>query len=279
MTSHDVVAKVRRGLKIKKVGHAGTLDPLATGVLVICVGNATRLSEYAMHTTKRYLATVQLGTITETYDAEGQVIAQQDASQITQEDVQTVLPRFIGEIEQLPPMYSAIKQGGKKLYELAREGKSVERKARNIRIDSLEITEWQPTLFKLDVVCSSGTYIRSLAYDIGEVLGVGAHLAGLMRVASGAFHLEESITLDDLLELDHKNWRQHILPPDMSLQHYPAVQLDEIACEDVQQGRIPKLQTEPSAELARAYAPDGTFIAILRAEGGRWRPHKVFFPA
>src|SRR5690349_19143686 len=214
MTSHDVVAKVRRGLKIKKVGHAGTLDPMATGVLVVCLGGATRLSEYVMQSTKRYRARVYLGATTDTYDAEGEVQLRRDSSHITCADIESALAPFLGDIQQIPPMYSAIKQGGRKLYDLARAGDIVEREPRAVRIDSLEIIDWSPPEFTLDVTCSAGTYIRSLAYDLGEILGVGAHLSGLIRLASGRFKIEESQTLDGLLTAE--NWSQFIVSPEIA---------------------------------------------------------------
>ncbi|NDJ61826.1 MAG: tRNA pseudouridine(55) synthase TruB, partial [Chloroflexi bacterium] len=186
-TSHDVVAKLRRGLQIKKIGHAGTLDPLATGVLVICLGAATRLSEYVMDTTKRYRAVVHLGVTTDTYDAEGEITAQRPSDHLSEADVRDALGAFVGALEQVPPMYSAIKQGGRKLYDLARAGEVVERPPRPVHIHALEVVAWQPPQVTLDVTCSPGTYIRSLAYDLGAALGVGAHLAGLMRTASGSF--------------------------------------------------------------------------------------------
>ena len=277
MTSHTVVSKIRRGLKIKKVGHAGTLDPLATGVLIVCAGHATRLSEYAMSSTKRYTAQVKLGETTETYDAEGEITARQDASHITAEQIETVLPQFIGQIAQLPPLYSAIKKDGRKLYEVARAGETVEREPRQVTIDAITITDWSPPVCTLDVICGSGTYIRSLAYDIGEALGTGAHLAGLVRTQSGAFRLDATIELDALLEADAP--LAHLLPPDTALRWMPAVHLDTAQYDDVKHGRaIPGAVDRPDQTLARAYTPNDAFTALLRADGGLWRPHKVFLP-
>lgn len=275
MTSHHVVARVRRGLKIKRVGHAGTLDPLATGVLVICIGAATRLSEYAMASTKRYLARVQLGIVTDTYDAEGEVIRTANAAHITRSDVEAALNDFLGEIDQIPPMYSAVKQGGRKLYELARAGETAERQPRKVHIESLSLMNWQPPEFSLEVVCSAGTYIRSLAYDLGERLGVGAHLAGLVRAASGNFELADAVQLDALF--DGERWRDHLLPPDFPLLKWPAVQLDPAQMADVLHGRAIEGSQTVDGTLARAYAPDGQLIAVLLAAGGKWQPHKVFF--
>lgn len=273
MTSHDVVAKIRRGLKIKKVGHAGTLDPLASGVLIVCVGSATRLSDYVMHATKRYRAQIHLGATTDTYDAEGTVLSERDASHVQQEDVQALFSRFTGDIEQVPPMYSAIKQGGRKLYDLARAGEVVEREARSVKIMSLNIMDWSPPEFTLDVVCSAGTYIRSLAFDLGESLGVGAYLSGLMRVASGAFQLNDAVDLETVLA--SANWQQYLVAPESALSDWPRVRLSEDEAEHIVHGRsIEAVQN--SIDLAFGYAPDGHLLAILRFDNGLWRPHKVF---
>ena len=275
MTSHDVVAKIRRGLKIKKVGHAGTLDPMATGVLVICLGYATRLSEYAMASGKRYRARVHLGETTDTYDAEGEILSRCDAGHIAMDDVERELVAFTGAIEQVPPMYSAIKQGGKKLYELARAGKTVERPPRQVTIESLQISEWENPYFTLDVICSSGTYIRSLAYDLGEVLGVGAHLAGLTRTASGKFTIENSVSLDDLFGVS--DWKKYVLPPEFALDAFPQLQLNTIDSDHVRHGRSIGVSEVPEADLIRAYDEQNRLIALLKDDGnGGLRPHKGF---
>ncbi len=274
ITSHDVVARVRRVFGIKKVGHAGTLDPLATGVLIVCVGAATRLSEYVMHQTKAYRAQVKLGEATTTDDAEGEVTQATDAAHITQQDVEALLLTFTGDIEQLPPMYSAVKQGGKKLYELARQGETVQRKPRAVRIDALAIAEWGTPIFTLDVVCGSGTYIRSLARDMGDVLGVGAHLAGLVRTRSGQFQIENAVTLDVLA--DASDPAAHLITPAHALADYPSVTLDPPALDHVLHGRSTPGATLPDDELAFAYSENGEFVAILKARRGKWHPHKVF---
>lgn len=274
MTSHDVVAKIRRGLQLKKVGHAGTLDPLATGVLVICVGAATRLSEYVMQSSKCYRAQVRLGIITDTYDAEGEIMQESDPGHITRAIVENVLPLFTGEIEQIPPMYSAIKQAGRKLYDLARAGEVVKREARPVRIYKLEIADWSPPEFTLDVICTAGTYIRSLAYDLGETLGVGAHLAGLVRMSSGAFTLERAIRLDNLLTAE--DWQQYLIPPHQALTDWPIIELDTVMADHIRHGRtIPAARLEPDGTLAMAYMND-SLVAVIESADGRWRPHKVF---
>lgn len=272
MTSHDVVAHIRRGLRLKKVGHAGTLDPMATGVLVICLGQATRLSEYAMRSRKRYRAIVALGVTTTTYDAEGDVVIEQDTSGISREDVEAALDGFRGEIAQVPPMYSAIKRNGRKLYELAREGQEVERETRQVTIHALTLTEWNESQFILDVECSSGTYIRSLAHDLGQILGVGAHLTGLTRTASGAFTLDQAVDLDTAVA----DWSTHVMPPDMPIRDMPAVHLDATDTDHILHGRAVRIQA--AGEQVRAHNAAGNFLAILKKiEDGVWRPDKVFF--
>ena len=274
LTSHDVVARIRRGLAIKKVGHTGTLDPLATGVLVICLGGATRLSEYVMHGTKVYRARIHLGISTTTYDAEGEVMAERDASAITLDAIESALESFQGEIEQVPPMYSAIKQGGRKLYDLARAGEVVERQARSVTIDSLRVLSWTSPELIVEVTCSAGTYIRSLAQDLGEALGTGGHLAGLVRLRSGNFTLEEALDLEALLVDD--DWQRCLIPPRVALAPMPELKVDSAAAEDLRHGRSVEDAAAVEDQLAQAYGPDGRFLALVRGDGRCWRPHKVF---
>lgn len=280
MTSHDVVAKVRRlcrnSVGKTKVGHAGTLDPLATGVLVICLGYATRLSEYAMQSTKKYRASVHLGIETDTYDAEGEVIAEKDASHIMLTQVEDSLKPYIGDIKQLPPMYSAIKKDGKKLYELAREGIEIEREARSVTIHSIEIVEWNNPVAVLDVTCGAGTYIRSLAHDIGEQLNTGAHLSGLIRSRSGAFSVEDAISLDTLLESD--NWQESITTPSDALTDWNSIQLTDHESAEIQLGRTIPKNDDLADKLVMAYMPDAHLLAVLENRDNHWKPHKVFLP-
>ena len=275
-TSHDIVARVRRGAKIKKVGHAGTLDPMATGVLILCLGAATRLSEYAMNSPKQYRARVRLGVETDTYDAEGTVIAQQDAQEVSLADVDAALAQFQGTIQQVPPMYSAIKQDGRKLYDLARAGQEVERPARTVTIRRLDVLEWESPFVTLDVYCTPGTYIRSLAHDLGAALGVGAHLAALTRTASGLFTVADAVAWDDLAAaMDAGNWQTYLLPPERAVTELPALHLDAAGVDAVCNGRWVAAD-DAADELARAYTPDGQFFAILERRGAKWKPHKVF---
>ena len=278
-TSHDIVAAVRRGTRIKRIGHAGTLDPMATGVLVLCIGAATRLSEYVMASTKQYTATVQLGIETDSYDADGQVIATHNMDHISRADVEAALAHFQGEVEQIPPMYSAIKQGGKKLYEIAREGKEVDRAARKVWLQTTLVEVPLPEV-KIRVVCSAGTYIRSIAHDLGARLGVGAHLTALRREASGA--LNEPIAWQTLLDaMVDGTWQRFMVDERRALPSIPELTLSITQLQDILHGRaIPCAEPAANGDLRRAYGPGGQFIAILEAQQGRqqdcWKPEKVF---
>jgi tRNA pseudouridine55 synthase len=280
LTSHDVVARVRRVLQQatgkKKVGHAGTLDPMATGVLVLCLGHATRLSEYAMNSTKQYRATVHLGIETDTYDTEGQIIAQTDASHISREQVETAFQPFIGDIQQVPPIYSAIKKDGKKLYELARKGQEIELESRSVSIHNITLEEWNPPHFILDVTCGAGTYIRSLAHDIGENLAVGAHLSGLIRSRSGGFKLEDAVTLDTVLEND--NWQEFIVAPKDALSDWQTIDLSDEQSAEIQLGRFIENDASLADTFVMAYMTNGHLLAVLENRGEKWKPHKVFLP-
>ncbi len=273
MTSHDVVAAVRRAFKIKKVGHAGTLDPLASGVLVICVGGATRLSDDVMHGEKSYRARVKFGATTTTYDAEGEITSQADASHLTPELIQAAFPAFTGEIDQVPPIYSAIKQGGKKLYDLARAGVDVERAPRRITIHRLLLHEWMPPEAVIDVDCSAGTYIRSLAFDLGAVLGVGAHLSGLIRTRSGAFSLTHATPLDTLLAADSQTY---LISPKDAFLDASSMLLTESQVHEIQHGRAIAVPEQTDAPRVMGYNHNDALIAVLEVRGGRAYPSKVF---
>lgn len=226
-TSHDVVAKSRRILGTKKIGHAGTLDPEATGVLILCVGRATKLSDYIMSDKKTYSAELTLGITTDTQDAWGNVILRKQVG-FNREDIEIAVNSFIGEYNQLPPMYSAIKIDGKKLYCLARQGKEVERKPRKITIYDIKITEFlPPDKVRFNVTCSKGAYIRTLCADIGEKLGFGGHMSYLSRIASGNFKIEDAITLSNLEELVKNSDLKFLIPPEKALEGYAKVKVKE----------------------------------------------------
>jgi len=217
MTSHDVVAIARRLTKQRRIGHAGTLDPAADGVLPLCLGQATRLVEYLSASGKAYRATIRFGVVTDTYDREGSVVREAPVA-LTEAQIAAALPTFLGEQMQKPPIYSAIKRNGQPLYALARAGQEVVVEARPVQIDALRIVAWESPDLTLDVECGKGTYIRSLAYDLGELLGPGAHLAALTRTRSGPFTLAMSVTLEALeAALADGSWRNHLFAPDEAL--------------------------------------------------------------
>jgi tRNA pseudouridine55 synthase len=281
MTSYGVVARVRRLSGERRVGHAGTLDPAATGVLPVCLGKATRVVEFIMGTPKTYLAGVELGITTDTYDAAGRIVSRADASSIDRPAVEAALGPFRGDISQTPPMYSAVKQGGRPLYALAREGLTVTRQIRKVAIHRLELVGWQPPRFTLEVTCGRGTYIRSLAHDLGQALGCGAHLATLARTRYGPFDIQTAVPLPRIEEaFQSGDWRQFLYPVDFVLQDYPAAVVDEEQATAMSAGKILALPdiSPGDSELCRAYSRDGRFLGILRRlpETGKWHPDKVF---
>lgn len=241
MTSHDVVARLRRALDMRRIGHTGTLDPSATGVLVCAVGRATRLVPYLQSGQKTYDARVVLGRSTTTQDAEGEVVDAADASAITREDVAAAAGAFVGEIDQVPPMVSAVKVDGERLYAKARRGETVERDARRVEIHDLTITEFVPGVFAevvLEVVCSSGTYVRTLAHDLGAALGVGGSLLSLRRTRNDPFDLTDAFPLDDIMAMGEQGrLRDHLIDPLVALRDLPAVEVDEATVEDLVHGR------------------------------------------
>ena len=275
MTSHDVVNRVRRATGTRRVGHAGTLDPLATGVLLVCVGRATRLVEYLVGQQKVYEAIVRLGQTTDTYDADGEVVQERPLS-FTPPNLENALNQFRGEIEQIPPMYSAIKQNGQPLYKLARQGKEVERKTRHVTIYDLAVVNWEAPNLTLRVTCSSGTYIRSLAHDLGEVLGCGGHITMLRRTAIGDFAAETAVSLADLTT---ENLPTHLLPTETAVAHMPRLDLSEAEAIDLLDGkRIVRQTAHQPDTFVRVYNADAQFIGIAVATGTTWRAKKMFHP-
>ncbi len=278
MTSHDVVAKVRRRYRAltgqKKVGHAGTLDPLATGVLVLCLGKATRLSEYIMPGAKTYRARVTLGVSTSTYDAEGDILRRCDAEHIQLSDVKAHLSEFIGELQQIPPMYSAVKVGGRKLYELARQNQAIERAPRPVRIDAIDILDWDNPNLGLEIRCGAGTYIRSLAHDLGQSLGVGAYLSALCRTASGSFTHDDSISLERVLE--DETWLDEIVPPHAALADQCCVSLSESEIAMIGHGRAIPRQLDAKTVPIFAFDHRKRLVAVLVQDAELWKPRKVF---
>lgn len=274
MTSHDVVSRIRRVSNMRRVGHAGTLDPLATGVLLLCVGRATRLVEYLMGQPKQYITTVRLGQTTDSYDAEGDVVTERPYTHVTTTHIAAALEPFRGTIQQQPPMYSAIKKDGQPLYKLARQGKEVERPSRSVHIYSLEMTAWEPPHLSLSVTCSSGTYIRSLAHDLGESLGCGGHVTALRRTAVGDFTLATAIPLDALTP---DNWLDYLLPSETAVAHLPRLNIAQQSAQKLQMGQqIMRTADHPAAPLVRIYTPDDQFIGLAVGTDESWQPHKIF---
>ncbi len=277
-TSHDIVQIIRRGTGIRRAGHTGTLDPRASGVLVVLLGPAVRLSEYVSASDKRYQAVIQLGTTTDTYDSDGQVLTNHPVN-ITEEQFVAALQSFIGEIEQVPPPYSAVKVKGRKAYEMAREGEEIDLQPRKIRVYSLELLEWAPPEAVIDVYCSSGTYIRSLANDLGKMLGCGAHLVGLRRTKSGRFTLRDAVPLRKLKEaFEQGNWYQYVIPAAEALSDWPSVDLTSEQVDAVRHGhRIPG--KAGIGKMARGISEQGELIALLEFDPAtsEWQPKKVFY--
>ena len=276
MTSHDVVSRVRRIAHLKRVGHAGTLDPDATGVLLVCLGQATRLSDYLADEGKEYQAVLALGQTTTTEDASGEILAEAEALHIAEADLAALLPRFVGDIQQIPPMVSAVHHEGKRLYELARAGVTVERAARTIRIDAIELRDFTPGVLAraaLDVTCGKGTYIRTLCADLGAALGVGGHMASLRRTRVGAFMADAATPLGDLTE---ENLPGLLVSSADALAHWPAQSAaTDAEWSDIKSGRA-LVSALPPGTAARILDIHGELIALGRADGECLRPFKVF---
>ncbi len=281
MTSHDVVARVRRISGQRKAGHAGTLDPIATGVLPVVLGKATRLVEYLADADKAYRAVLMLGATSDTYDREGHITPTPGTLMPSRGQVEAALEQFRGDIEQLPPMHSAIKVGGKKLYELARAGVTVERQARRVTIKRLELEVFNPPELQIFVECSKGTYIRSLAHDLGSVVGTGAYLQDLTRTRHGPFSIEGAITLEGLqAAFEEGTWHEALYPPEYILRGWrthTATPEEELA---IRQGKTLPLSAPAEGERAMlaANTANGELLAVLYwdAERGVWQPKKVF---
>lgn len=294
LTSHDVVARVKRLVRPyseslgtphasfrTRVGHAGTLDPLATGVLPVVLGKATRLVEYLADADKAYRATIILGATTDTYDREGVITPTPDAAMPSREEVVAALEQFRGEIDQLPPMHSAIKVGGKKLYELARSGVEVERRPRRVTIHRLDLEAYGPPVLSIFVECSKGTYIRSLAHDLGATLGTGAYLDALVRTRHGPFTVEGATTLEGLEQaFKEGTWHESLYPPEYILEGWKSRVVTQEEALEVIQGKSLPLPPPARGNLPMMVAKtsDGDLLAILywNHDIHRWHPRKVF---
>lgn len=296
-TSHDIVAAVRRIVRMKRIGHTGTLDPAVTGVLPLCLGKATRIAEWLQDMPKVYEAELKLGIATDTEDLSGEIIESADHVRVTEAQVKEVLHQFIGEIEQVPPMYSAVKVAGRRLYELARSGQNVERKARQVTIYELKLLGMdlniEQPLIRFSVRCSKGTYIRTLCSDIGRALGYPAVMSSLVRTESGGIQLDQCYSLEEIAELHEKGQlHQIVLSLDKTLAHFPTLYVGQDDAARASSGVKLPISSVRSREDAllrtcdsasditplRLYAEDGTFIGIFRhnESTSMLEPMKVF---
>ena len=283
ITSMDVVRRIKRASGQRRVGHGGTLDPIATGVIPVCLGLATRLMEDVVGGSKSYLASVELGISTDTYDALGEVVERRDASGISLADVKGAIPAFVGDILQVPPMYSALKRDGKRLYDLARAGVEIEREARPVTVHGITLQDWTPPVATIQVDCGKGFYMRSLANDLGQTLDCGGNLKTLTRLKSGAFTVEDALSLDEAEErFADGSWREVVHSPDIALRNLRAIVVGKRTEDMLRNGRAFDIrgasQQAQLGERCRAYSTDGRFLAtaIFDADLRRWRPEKVF---
>ena len=283
-TSFSVVALVKRLSGERRVGHAGTLDPAASGVLPVCLGQGTRVVQFLMNATKSYRAQIELGVTTDTYDASGQVTHQADPSGITPEQVEAALTSFRGTIQQTPPEYSAVKYRGRPLYQWTRAGIKIERQSRPAKIYRLELIDFEPPVVTIEVECGKGTYIRSIAHDFGQALGCGASLKSLVRLHCGPFDISDAVSLPELEEaFRHGYWSHLVYSIDTVLSHWPAMVVSDEAGRLIRNGSPLALEEDITLDSStekrcRVYTPDGHFIGLLRynPERGLWQPEKVF---
>lgn len=280
LTSNAALQEVKHLYRARKAGHTGSLDPLATGMLPICFGSATRISAFLLDADKEYRVRVKLGEITTTADAEGEVVERHDPSAVTREAVEAVLPRFTGQIQQLPPMYSAVKHKGERLYKLAREGIEVEREPRTITIFALELLSFDNPELELRVHCSKGTYVRTLAEDIGKALEVGAHVSGLRRTRVGPYEGDRMVTLEQLEALAEEKGTtgldELLLPIDTGLAQWPAVYLGADSTFYIKQGQPVMVPKAPTEGWVRIYGVDERFIGVGEIDDdGRVAPRRL----
>lgn len=273
MTSHDVVARVRRLAGQKRVGHGGTLDPSATGVLPVALGAATRLVDYLVEDRKGYRADVRLGRITTTDDAEGEIVGEQPVPPLDRDALEAALAPFIGTIQQIPPMYSAIQVGGQRMYDLARRGETVELAPRTVVLEQIRIVDWQSPVLTLDVLCGKGTYIRALARDLGAALGCGAHLAALRRTTVGPLRIDAAVPLATL-QAEPTQLYAYLLPPEAAVAALPRIDVEQALAERIRHGL--SFAHTTAGDLARVHDEHGTLLALVRRADNLWQPFKVF---
>ena len=270
-TSHDVVARVRRAAGLRRVGHAGTLDPLASGLLLLGLGPTARFLEYLVGLDKTYETTVRLGQATTTYDAEGEVTAERPVD-VLAANIAAALDAFRGPIRQTVPPHSAVKRDGRPLYESARRGETIDLPQRDVVIHALNLLAYDPPLLTLRVACSSGTYIRSLAHDLGAALGCGGHVATLRRTAVGAFPVAQAVSLEALTP---ETLAAHLLPPEAAVAHMPRLEVDEVEATRLSLGqRLPAAAGATPGDVA-AFGPGGRFLGVVEIDGDVARPRKM----
>ncbi len=275
VSSNQALQQVRRLFNANKAGHTGSLDPLATGLLPLCFGEATKVSAMMLDDDKRYQVTIQLGVMTDSGDCEGAVVAEMPVPELSEALIQSAILHFIGPIQQIPPMYSALKHQGKKLYELAREGKTIERAPRPITIHSIQLLGFDQTSISLEVDCSKGTYIRSLAEDLADKLGTCGTVSRLRRTAAGMFKLEDAVTLEQLQALTSPAQLQQLLPVDFPLQHIPAVEINQQQALLIKQGQAINLDSKQSGQV-RIYDQQ-CFLGLGEISiNGKLAPKKIF---
>ncbi len=277
MTSNQALQAVKRLLQVKKAGHTGSLDPLATGLLPICIGEATKISPFLLLGDKRYDVWVRLGRATDTGDADGRVTEEKPVPDLTLEEIEQALCRFRGEIEQIPPMYSAVKKGGRRLYELARRGIEVEREPRRVKVYELRLTGREPGRLRLDIYCSKGTFIRALAEEIARALGTVGHVEALRRTEVGRFKASEALPLDELRELPFEERKKRLLPVDSAISELPEVQLSRELLFYITRGQpvmIPRLAAHEGP--IRLYDEKGRFVGVGEVlDDGRVAPRRL----
>ena len=282
LTSMDVVRRIKRACNQKRVGHGGTLDPLATGVIPICIGQATRMMEYLLGSRKQYLAVIKLGIETDSYDSEGEIVDCKDATGITEGDIFNAISHFRGKFQQTPPMYSAIKKDGKRLYDLARSGVHIERDGREVELYQANITSWAGTNLSIEIECGKGFYVRSLAHDLGHILDVGGHITKLERTRVGAFSINQAVSIEEVEEsFKVGTWPDIVQAMDIAVLQLPAIVVHPTAVQMLRNGRQIATNTIPAtstAGLHRVYSTDGSFVALatFSTAEGLWQPHKVF---
>lgn len=280
LSSNQALQKVRRIYQAEKAGHTGALDPLATGMLPLCFGEATKFSQFLLDANKRYITTITLGIRTTTGDVEGDILTESPAPVLTEAELENILDRFRGNIEQIPPMYSALKHEGRPLYEYARQGIVIERKRRQVNIANLTLLERTDNSITLDISCSKGTYIRTIGEDIGEALGCGAHLKSLHRVSSAGYNSADMMPLEQFESISEQGESAidaYLLPMDTAVMHLNRVELSAPEVKDMLNGRVVSRETDLNEDdLVRMYTEnDQSFIGLGRIRVGEIKPHRL----